>query len=380
MLGRGAPTSAEWHDDIDHMNPLADDEQYLGQARRFEPPWGELICVVTSDDGTWGMGMTDLAGIAGPLINDYLAPMLVGDDASDIGRLWNMMVAACSAHFGSAGPASRAISAVDLALWDLAGKVAEKPVWELIGGDSARSRSPVPSYATGLDVSAAQALGFTAFKLPCPWGPDRVEAVGRTIELVGNIRESIGNDADLMLDCWAINDVDDAIAITEAVAAFELGWVEDYIHPEDWAGYPEVRSMAPGAMLAAGERWYTDRPFEQAILEGWVDVVQPDPLWVGGATPTIRIAEMAARYDVGFALHCGANNAFGQHLSRGITNNVWAEMYLGGLVGGATDGSMMDSYRATPGMASPVDGFVTASDEPGFGIALTLDQIERATS
>ncbi|MGY9072658.1 MAG: enolase C-terminal domain-like protein [Acidimicrobiales bacterium] len=372
-LGRTSQQAAVWHDDIDHMNPLADDERYRGQARRFEPPWGEAICVVTADDGTFGVGMTSLAGLTAPLINDFLAPMIVGDDAAEVERLWEMMTSACAAHLGTSGGVSHAISAVDLALWDLRGKTEGQPVYELLGGGPGQ---PIPCYATGLDVEGYVELGFRAFKLACPWGPDPVEAIGRTIELVGSVRERIGAEADLMLDCWAVNEVAHAVAIAEAMEPFNLGWIEDCIVPEDWPGYAEVRALTPGTMLAAGERWYTDRPFEQAILEGWVDIVQPDPLWVGGATPTRKIAELADRYGVALSVHCGANDSFGQHLAYGLANNTWAEMYIGS----ARGASLMDSYRATPGMSLPVNGEIVPSDAPGFGIELTLSDIERACS
>ncbi|MFT7473749.1 MAG: L-rhamnonate dehydratase [Verrucomicrobiales bacterium] len=364
-----------WHDEIDHMNPLASDGRYGGQSARFEPPWGETICVITVEDGTWGIGMTALSGLTVPMINDYFAPMLVGDDASDVERLWQMMTTASGAHFGTGGGASYAISAVDLALWDLRGKQHGQPVFELIAGERASSLQAIPCYATGLDLEAYRDLGFEAFKLACPWGPDLSASLDRTIELVERSRSIVGATADLMLDCWGVHSPDEAVAIGEAVRGYGLGWIEDFIFPEDWAGYEEVRRRLPDLTLAAGERWYTDRPFQSAIEHGWVDIVQPDALWVGGATPTIIIAEMAAEAEVGLSVHCGGNDSYGQHLSYSLPGSLWAETYIGPL---ATNASF-DSYRSTPGMARPASGYLEPSDAPGFGIELTLTDIERAT-
>ena len=373
VLGRSVDGIADWHYQFDHMNPLCTDLRYRGQASRFQPPWGEVMCVVTTNSGVWGLGMGSLAGVTAPLINDYLAPMLSGEPIEDRERLWEMMTVACGSHFGASGVASYAISAVDLALWDAAGKLADKPVYELLGTTDPQ---PVRCYATGSDLEWFGELGFEAFKLACPWGPDTTTAIDQLVDLVGNGRELVGPSADLMLDCWAVQSVEHAISIGEAVRAFDIEWIEDMIYPEDWDGYSQVRSALPDHRLAAGERWYTDLPFLRAIEYGWVDVLQPDPLWVGGVTPCRRIANAAATAGYDLALHCGANDSYGQHLSAALPGNLWAEMYIG-----CSRGSpLMNSYRATPGMNLPLKGMLQPSDAPGFGLELSLSDIERATA
>ena len=326
VLGRSVEGIADWHYQFDHMNPLCTDLRYRGQASRFQPPWGEVMCVVTTNSGVWGLGMGSLAGVTAPLINDYLAPMLSGEPIEDRERLWEMMTVACGSHFGASGVASYAISAVDLAMWDAAGKLADKPVYELLGTTDPQ---PVRCYATGSDLEWFGELGFEAFKLACPWGPDTTTAIDQLVDLVGNGRELVGPSADLMLDCWAVQSVEHAISIGEAVRTFDIEWIEDMIYPEDWDGYSQVRSALPDHRLAAGERWYTDLPFLRAIEYGWVDVLQPDPLWVGGVTPCRRIANAVATAGYDLALHCGANDSYGQHLSAALSGNLWAEMYIG---------------------------------------------------
>ena len=148
------------------------------------------------------------------------------------------------------------------------------------------------------------------------------------------------------------------------------------IYPEDWDGYSQVRSALSEHRLAAGERWYTDLPFLRAIEDDWVDVLEADPLGVGGVTPCRRIAAAASAAGYDLALHCGANDSYGQHLSAALTGNLWAEMYISC----ARDSSLMNSYRATPGMALPVNGMLQPNDAPGVGIELSLNDIDRATS
>ena len=150
-----------------------------------------------------------------------------------------------------------------------------------------------PAMRQGSRVADHHKQGFRAFKLACPWGPDRVLALEETVRVVEHARSIIGNEAPLMLDCWAVNRAEDAIAIAEAMEPYNLGWIEDFVQPDDRAGYREVRSGTPH-LLASGERWYSVEAFSTAIDERWVDIVQPDALWVGGVTPTVRIAAAAA--------------------------------------------------------------------------------------
>ena len=359
--------------EIEFMNPMASSGSRRGNTERFEPPWGEAVCVVTLDSGVWGIGLTAHAGAVIPLINDYLGPMLVGESVEsieDIAALWDVMATVTAAHIGASGVASYAISAIDLGLYDALGKHHDVPVYDLLGGPA---RDELTCYATGADVERCASLGFESFKIPCPWRGFTDAGFDEVLEAVDTAREIIGDDADLMIDCWAVMDVEAAIGICEALDTRKIGWVEDYINPEDWSGYHEVRKRAPHRRLAAGERWFTTQPFAQQAAAGTVDVLQPDTLWVGGATPTIRIADIATENSIDLAIHCAANDAFGQHLSYALAANCITEMY----VGSATN--LADSYRSTPGMATPVDGKLVPSNAPGFGIELTLPAIEAAT-
>lgn len=373
VLGRTAPASVSW-DSTEMMHPLSYDSAFGGQAGRFEPSWDEVLCVVTASDGSFGVGMTCHAGPVVPIVNDFYGPMIVGENAFAIERLWNMMSRSANSAFGAAGLAAYAVSAVDLALWDLKGKVLDRPVYELIGGPA---RERTRCYATGNDLDDARQRGFDAFKLAGSVGPGSATAgIAETERLVANARAEIGAEADLMLDCWSTLDASYTVRLGEALAPYRLTWIEDYAQPDDWPGFADVRRRLPTQMLAAGERWLSDRAFAYAAQHRLVDVLQPDIQWVGGATAVLRIAAIAAASDIELALHAGCNDSYGQHLSHALPQNRRAEMYVGCPPGE----SLMNAWRSTPGMSLPDDGWLVPSDAPGFGIELTRDQIREATS
>jgi L-rhamnonate dehydratase len=372
-LGRPQSSPASW-DPQSLMHALSNDRGFAGQAARFAPPWGEVVCVATASDGAFGVGMTSQAGPVVPVINDFFGPMLAGEPALATEKLWNMMVRSSNSAYGTSGLASFAISAVDLALWDLKGKLLDVPVYELIGGPA---RDRTRCYATGNDLDDLRDRGFEAFKLACRVGPAAATAgIEETERLVAGARSELGPDADIMLDCWPVLDASYTVRLGEAVAPYRLTWIEDYAQPDDWGGYADVRRRLPTQMLAAGERWYTGRTFSHVTERRLVDVLQPDVQWVGGATAVLKIAAIAAASGLELAVHGACNDSYGQHLSHGLPVNRWAEMF----VGCGPGESLMAAWRSTPGMALPDDGWLVPNNAPGFGIDLTRDQLEAAVA
>ena len=372
-LGRPQASQASW-DPLGLMHPLSYDRAFAGQAKRFAPPWSEVVCVATASDGTFGVGMTSQAGPVVPIINDFFAPMLAGEPALATEKLWNMMTRSANSAFGATGLAAFAASAVDLALWDLKGKILGAPVYELLGGPA---RDRTRCYATGNDLDDLRDRGFEAFKLACTVGPAAATAgIDETERLVAGARSELGPDADIMLDCWPVLDAAYAVRLGEALRSYRLTWIEDYAQPDDWPGYADVRRRLPSQMLAAGERWQTDRTFAHAAEQRLVDVLQPDVQWVGGATAVLKIAAIAAAAGIELAVHGGCNDSYGQHLCHGLPGNRWAEMF----VGCGPGESLMAAWRSTPGMALPSDGWLVPNDAPGFGIDLSRDQLEAAVA
>ncbi len=355
------------------MNPLGDDARYETSGERFRPPWDDVACVVTAEDGTWGLGMTSHAGPVVPLINDFLGPIVAGLDASEVEHAWDLMAVGAGSHLGLSGVLSYAISAVDLALWDLLGKLESVPVYELLGGPS---REALQCYATGSDIAGYHEAGFSAMKLPCPWGSDVDAAISINVDRFTTARGIVGPDVPIRVDGWPIQTAGDAIALGDALAPHGVDWIEDYVFPEDWDAYAEVRRSLPDTTLASGERWYGVAPFRLAIELGYVDIVQPDALWVGGATPTRRIAAIAEEAGVELAMHCTGNDPYGQHLGVALAANTTSEMYYGGSI----PDDMMATLRPLPGMAPVVNGTIVPRNAAGFGIELSLSDLERATA
>ena len=363
---------AAWIGDGEGGNPLSRYREFIGNGARFRNPWPDCVCIATAEDGTFGVGMTAHSGPVAPVINECFGPMLTGESALATERLWNMMSRVASARFGVGGIASCALSAVDLALWDLKGKVLGRPVYDLLGGPA---RDRIHCYATGFDVDWFLELGFEAIKLPTAHGAGESTAALEANEaVVAGVREKVGPGFDLMMDLWPVSDPAFAIELGRRLRPYDLRWLEDFLYPDDFLAYPEVRRRLPGQTLAAGEHWYGDRAFALAATERWVDIFQPDVQWVGGATASVRVAHIADAAGIEIAMHAGLNDPYGQHLCYALPGNRWGEFF----VGTAPGVDLMEGFRSVPGMALPEKGKLVPSDAPGFGIELTLGMIEAA--
>ena len=274
--------------------------------------------------------------------------------------------------YSASGMASYAISAVDLALWDLKGKLLGKPVYELLGGPA---RDQIQCYATGNDTDWYMELGFKATKLACPYGPaDGLDALDLNEELVAKTRDLIGSKIELMLDCWMAFDLEFAVRLAERLRPYGLKWMEDCLIPEDFQGFAEMRKRVPWQTLATGEHWYTSLPFFSAASNRVVDILQPDIQWVGGVTATVKICHIAEAAGISVIPHGGMNDAYGQHTCFAMPAIPWGETFVGSAPGIPLD----EGYRNTPGMSIARDGILIPTDAPGFGIELTLDDIEAA--
>ena len=196
-------------------------------------------------------------------------------------------------RYGRKGLVLHAISAVDLAVWDLHGKVVGEPVHALIGG---RIRDAVQVYATGPRPETAAALGFAGAKLPLVWGPSEGEAGFRNnVALAREARDAVPADFPLMYDCWMALDVDYAVRLAHAVEPLGFAWIEEPLPPDDYAGLRRIRDRMPPTMtLNTGEHEYTAAGFK-LLCEAGVDVIQPDLGWCGGMTEVLKIADRRTR-------------------------------------------------------------------------------------
>jgi L-rhamnonate dehydratase len=373
LVGSGAVTPARrpvWTDDAEVASPMSRYPRFKRLRSTWRPRWPSVGCLVTATDGSWGFGMTRYGTPVISIINEHMGPLLVGEPCMATEKLWDVMVRVTSPYGG--GLASYAISAVDLALWDLKGKLLGRPVYEVIGGPA---RQNIECYATGNDTDWQMEIGFKATKVACPYGPaDGLRALAMNEEFIAAKRSLVGDAVDLMVDWGMAFDVDFAVRFAQRMRPYKLRWIEDCLMPDDLDGQAELRQRLPGETLATGEHWYTLGPFANAAARRSADVFQPDIGWAGGLTGCLKIAHIAEGAGLSVIPHAGMNTPYGQHFGMAVSNSPCGEYFVA-----SAPGVPLDEVRLTPGMQTPSSGFVTPSDEPGFGLGLTLDGIAQMT-
>jgi L-rhamnonate dehydratase len=348
---------------------------------RWSAGWSRVAVTVTAEDGTTGFGFTNHGAPVREIVNGHFAPLLADSDAMATEMHWDAMRRA-SAPYGSAGLASYAMSAVDIALWDLKGKLLKRPVYELLGGPQ---KSAIECYASNTDLQWGTPesiawfleLGFRAVKVFLRDGPEAgISGVRRAEELVASTREQVGPDVEVMVDAWISLNVEQAVRIGEAIRPYRPKWLEDYLLPEDMQGYRRVRERLPGAVLASGEHWYTLQPFAEAAAHGLVDILQPDLAWCGGITAGQKVAHLAEAHGLTMIVHGGMNYPWGQHLSLAMPAIIMGERSEGV----SPPGVPLEEMTLLPGTPAIVGGKVRPTDAPGLGLEIDIAWLEaRAT-
>jgi L-alanine-DL-glutamate epimerase-like enolase superfamily enzyme len=331
----------------------------LSDSMHGEMTHFELVAVRVRDaEGATGTGYTYTPGTAGAaihvLLERYLRPLLAGQDAERIEALWQKMWWAI--HYGGrGGSASFAISAVDIALWDLAARKQGKPLWRLLGGYDPR----VPCYAGGIDLQFSteqllrqsdefRAHGFRAIKMKV--GRERLR---EDVERVRKMREHLGADFALMVDANMRWSVDQAIRAARSLAEFQLIWLEEPTIPDDVAGH--ARIVREGGMpIAAGENLHSLYEFKQMIAAAAVTYPEPDVSNCGGVTTFMKIAHLAEAFNLPVTSH-GVHDLT-VHLLAAAPNRSYLEAHGFGL----------ERFMAEPLRIE--DGFAIAPERPGHGV------------
>jgi len=283
----------------------------LGGAEGPPCPLEDLFLFVDTDaglSGTWGPIGKGLARI----IEDTLKEVVIGEDPHAIERIWDKMYR--HAIHGRKGETMMAISAVDLALWDLKGKSLGAPVYELLGGPS---RDKVRAYASMLGYSiepelAAErakevvAQGYTATKWFFRHDPtEGQEGLRQNLELIRTIREAVGPDADIMFDAWSSWNVPYTIRMAQLAAEYRPSWLEEPVMPDMIPQYAEIRRSVTTTAIAGGEHEYTRWGVKALLDAGAVDILQTDPTWAGGLTEMVKICALASSYGIPVIPHHG---------------------------------------------------------------------------
>src|SRR3954463_10781319 len=257
---------------------------------------GWLLVEIETDAGLVGIGNAALSPqITKQVVDLYLKPLLIGQDPWDIELLWQHMYRKTMA-FGRKGIGMVAISAVDIALWDLLGKSAKQPVYRLLGG---RTKAKIPVYAsrlysTPLDELAREATkykkeGYKAMKMRFGWGPvDGAEGMQKNVALVRAVRETVGDGVDIMADAYMGWNLDYAKRMLPLLEKFNLRWLEEPVIPDDIHGYAELKRFGR-IPISGGEHEHTIYGFRELIEARAVDYIQFDTNRVGGLTAARKI-------------------------------------------------------------------------------------------
>lgn len=248
-----------------------------------------LMVRVDTDEGITGWGEAfgfATVPVTVPAIRDVIAPLAVGRDAADIGglardlkrRLQNMM---------RGGPARFALSALDIALWDIRGQVEGKPVWALLGG---RGKTHVPAYASLLRLETPEIVGRIC-ESAAARGYRHVKLHQRGVDAVAAARSALGPDASLMVDVNCAWQIDEAVPIAQAMAPYDIAWLEEPIDPpDDYDAMARLRREG-GVPIAGGENLGNPNDVRWAVRAGAFDVVQPSVVKMGGITDVWSVVQ-----------------------------------------------------------------------------------------
>ena len=293
---------------------------------------GWLVVEIFTDDGLVGIGDAALAPqVTKQVIDLHLKPLLIGKDPWDIEFLWQNMYRKTMA-FGRRGIGMIAISAVDIALWDILGKSAKQPVYRLLGG---RTKPRIPVYASRLysvelselaaEAKRYKAEGYKAMKLRFGWGPsDSAAGMQRNLNLVRTVREAVGDGIDVMADAYMGWTLDYAKRMLPLLSPFHLRWLEEPVIPDDVHGYAELKSY--GCIpIAGGEHEFTSYGFRDLLEARALDYIQFDTNRVGGLTQARKIAALAEAYSVPVIPHAGQMHNY--HVVMASLNSPMAEYF-----------------------------------------------------
>jgi L-rhamnonate dehydratase len=354
---------AHWIDD--HIaTPMSRYPEYRQSRRSFGiNVLGTLVVEIEAADGTVGFAVTTGGEPAAFIVEKHLARFLEGRDPSQVEKIWDQMYFSTQ-YYGRKGLVVNAISGVDLALWDLLGKLRGEPVYQLLGG---AVRDELVFYATGARPDLAKQMGFIGGKLPLHHGPaEGEEGFARNIAMLADMRAKVGPDFWLMLDCWMSLDLNYSIKLAQRAQEHGLKWIEEALSPDDYWGYAELKRNAPkGMLVTTGEHEATRWGFRMLLEMGCCDIIQPDVGWCGGMTELQKIAALADSRGVMVIPH--GSSVYSYHFVITRHNSPFAEFLM---MAPAADRVVPMFHPQLIGEPVPVNGRLKLSDSPGFGVEL----------
>jgi D-galactarolactone cycloisomerase len=341
---------------------------------------GAVLVEIITDNGLTGWGEAFGPGRMSLGALDLIRPMLVGADPLQTETLWHDIYGRYRDH-GQKGPLIDALSAIDIALWDIKGKYFKQPICRLMGGPL---RSQVPAYASGLfrrrDGNSEAYLakeaadyveqGYGAVKLKVGFGIDE------DMRAVKAVRQAIGPDILLMVDANGAYDAVNAIRLARRMEPYDITWFEEPIPPEDVDGYLEIK-RAQSIPVAAGEAEFTRFGFREILARRAVDIIQPDICAAGGFSECKKIVDMAYAFGIRCSPHTwGTAIAIAASLqllallpdTSSAMNPILPMLELDCTVHAIRDALLTDAFR-------PVSGMINIPEMPGLGIEINRNAL-----
>lgn len=329
--------------------------------------------IIDTDEGA--------SGVFGPInsedafiIKRYFARMLIGENPHAVERIWDKMYRH-SIH-GRKGTPMLALSKVDLALWDLKGKLLDAPVYVLLGGpsrDKIRAYASMLGYSVEPDLVAERskevvANGYTAIKWFLQYAPkDGEEGIRKNVEIIRAAREAVGPDIDLMFDAWSSWNVPYALRMIEASREYRPYWFEECVMADTIPQYAELRREAQGVHISGGEHEYTRWGIKALLDAEAVDILQPDVTWAGGLTEMTKICALASANGIPVIPHHGGWASTHLIASQTLTTCPMQEW----LFQAGRPNNVFRKYKL-----EPVDGHIELPTSPGLNADLAEDGIE----
>ena len=375
LRGGAEGGGADYHDVArghwidDHIStPMARYPEYRDSRQSFGlNVLGTLVIEVEASDGTIGFAPTTGGEIGAWIVEKHLARFVEGQKVSDVEKIWDQMYFG-TLFYGRKGIVLNAISGVDLALWDLLGKLRQEPVHALLGGPV---RDELIFYATGARPDLAKEMGFIGGKMPLHHSPaEGEEGLHKNLELLRTMRDRVGDDFWLMYDCWMSLDVNYATRLAHlAWQQSGLKWMEEALPPDDYWGYAELKKNAPkGMLITTGEHEATRWGFRMLLEMGCCDIIQPDVNWCGGITELIKISALADAHGALVVPH--GSSVYSYHFVVTRHNSPFAEFLM---MAPQADKVVPMFTPLLLDEPVPVNGRLKVPDTPGFGVRLNPD-------
>jgi L-rhamnonate dehydratase len=320
---------------------------------------------IATDKGIKGIGFGGPG--CGFVIEKHLTKLLLGEDPFNVEKLWDIMWRS-TLYYGRKGLVVHAISAIDIALWDIIGNALGMPIYKLLGGET---KPRIPGYCTGNDVAQHIEFGYKRLKLAVPYGPaDGREGMKKNVELVKKTREALGADGDIMLDCWMALTVDYVVEFAQMLEPYRVYWMEECVPPDEYDGFRRIHERVKSTRMASGEHEYTRYGFRLFLDYNALDIWQPDITWCGGMSELRHIGALAAAYNIPVIPH-GGWALGGWQYTLASTNGPWCEMFLPP-PGGPPE--VYQRFEEDNGITRGPEGiYMRPPDRPGFGWDMTAD-------